>query len=140
MVGRSRFGGIYSILSQRDLNTIRSVEGYFETAEHFRSSLADQIIFSGFGDRKHIEDMTLDEIVEGLETYIGYFQEIRGVGIFADSDTYSEMMEDMEDWSTESRVWWADTQGQSRYWEGQLSPILGKLKRYQNRLQNEELN
>ena len=137
---KDRFGGLFSPLSRRDINTIRNVERYFFSQDSF---LGEVPLHDEYG--VPLSQMPLDEIIEGVELYIEYLREERGTGSFAYSGDDPEMsaMAEMAEWtqemSQEQRVMWAEMQRKARYWQAQLQPILEKLKRAQNKLQNEAL-
>ena len=134
MVGKSRFGGLFSVLNRKDISTIRLVESHLESQPDFETHLvlADS--------DTNLEDMSIDEIIEGVEEYIGYLQEYRGVREGTPSLDFQEMRDWQRNLSSEEKVTWAEGQRQSRYWEAQLRPVLKKLKRYETRLQNEALD
>jgi len=134
MVGKSRFGGLFSILSRRDINTIRLVETHIESSPDFESDLA-------LADSDtNLEDMPLDEILDGVRHYIEYLREERGTGDLQSKSEFQEIADWQKDLSSERKVEWAERQGTSRYWEAKLKPIAVKLEKAKNRLENEALD
>ena len=136
MVGRSRFGGLFSILNHRDIQTIRQAEAHIEIAD---PDLDDEMFPLAGGK---IEDMSINEIIDGLEVYLSYLQIDRGEGLHnTEDDPYLEEVR-KENWeyqmnlerglSSEERAKLGEEKGKSRYWESQLNPILNKLKSRQS--------
>ena len=128
---KQRFGGIYSALSQRDVNTIRNAEAYLLSDEDFGG---DTPLEEG------LDELSIDEIIEGLVLYIEYFQQERATGYMDWPGNYRDMIEWQKSLPSKERIEWGEKMGKSRYWEGKLLPVLLKLKGYQRRLQGEELN
>ena len=128
---KQRFGGIYSALSQRDVNTIRNAEAYLLSDEDFGG---DTPLEEG------LDELSIDEIIDGVQLYIEYFQQERATGNMDWPGNYKEMIEWQKSLPPKGRAEWGERMGKSRYWEGKLLPVLLKLKGYQRRLQGEELN
>jgi len=130
MVGKSRFGGIFSYLNRRDLNTIKTIESWYHSRpDRYLTDLYLDDDYNQFYKTPLLSEMSLDEIIEGVEAYIGYLQEEREG---EDPDYVAEL-------DQEERSQWAEIQGKARYFEAQLQPILKRLKRAKTRLENEEL-
>jgi len=131
MVGKSRFGGIFSILSRRDVNVIKTAEAHLLSDEDFGGDVPLE---------EGLDDLSIDEVIEGVKLYIEYFRQERVTGYMDSPGNYKEMVDWQKTLSPERKVEWAEMQRQARYWQAQLQPILKKLKRAQTKLQNEELS
>ena len=139
MVGKSRFGGLFSVLNRRDLNIIRLVEGYFDSQPDYYGDLMSNM-------EEPIEELSIDELIGWVDTYIINLRYERGIDTTQEkmwpgstSSFFQEVSDYQKQMSPERKVQWAEGQRQSRYWEVQLRPILAKLEKAKNRLENEEL-
>ena len=155
MTGRSKHGGIFSVLSRRDLNTIKDfytwVEGPLElgigtglSPEQVDDILTDNIILGAEKDEQAVENIdsaTLDEIEEALEDHIG--------SLIGESSNYSMLrhMVPLEG----GRFGWSDkiqkghpevevAYGAHKRWAAELRKIVNKIKKYKDKLQNKELS
>ena len=137
MVGRSRFGGIYSVLSQRELSTLKD----FETFLELQDPDIEEDLLKFAGDK--VQDLTIEEMIDGIELYIEWMQMSRGetYGSSEDPDYTKQFNREIREeqrlkekgLTSSERVREGQSKGQSRHWEGQLSTILHKLKRHQTK-------
>ena len=139
VVGRQRYGGIFSKLNRGDIGVIRDAETFLLTDPDYGLTI-DEIddVMSLVGDKYDedefpgLENLTIDDLIEvtkGLRSQIASVSSLDQKG-YEIERTYPESQ----------RIDRGRVVGKYRYWEQQLGKVLQKLYRVQNQLENEELN
>ncbi len=75
MSGRSRYGGIFSSISQRDLNTVRSAEAFLLNDDDFLGDTGETITSYQENEYPGLEGLTRPELIKVIKLYKGYMDE-----------------------------------------------------------------
>ena len=134
MVGKSRFGGLFSVLSSRDIAVIRDTESFLMADPDYwgepeeRSSIEGLLDYES-EDYPGIENLSIDELIEASKGLIDQLKDMTTPGHFGGKG--SVVVQNPES----GRI-----AGKYRYWITKLQPILAKLERVKSKLENESLD
>ena len=135
MVARDRFGGLFSVLSRRDVQTLKDFEVWYRD---YASDFIDEDAFieqeAGFSDRK--EPVTVDNLLtHSTEDILAFIKSVR------EEMAWMCASYGLEDYSLPYDTSDKPEQlRQCRHWIAKLDPIIKKLTKVVDRLRNEALD
>ncbi len=125
-----RIGGIFSVLSRRDFNIIKQAEIALDSDESFEGDTYESI--GNYSEGTDLEEYSVPDLIEVVELYISYFDAIGHGGEIRESD-YWRTAPQIE------RIRLAEEKGGNRHWSAKLQPILKKLRRVKDKMENQAL-
>jgi len=143
---KDRFGGLFSPLNKRDIQTLTDFEVFLQSAQAIEQEWVMGTYEYQLGDPKTPEDAFLFEVETPgefvqypLSEIYNYFQgleeELRRQCNFQNKPIKTQFF-DRQGW-TDRLI---DTKRRCRVWLSKITPILKKIKSAQHKLENEELS